>query len=68
MLQFSDIQNEIFARNLGRKSYELKDHLGNVRVTHSDIKMPTGTPAQPFEVDLYYKNRVFYFLNSFKKF
>lgn len=23
-----------------------------MRVTHSDIKMPTGTPVQPFEVDL----------------
>ncbi len=47
-----DVQNNIFKRQLGKKSYELKDHLGNVRVTHSDIKMPTGTPAQPFMVDL----------------
>ncbi len=52
MLQFLDIRNGIFSRQLGKKSYELKDHLGNVRTTFSDIKMPTGTPSQPFEVDL----------------
>jgi hypothetical protein len=27
-----------YTRNLGLKQYELKDHLGNVRVTISDIK------------------------------
>lgn len=47
-----DIKNGIFSRQLGRKAYELKDHLGNVRTTFSDIKMPTGTPSQPFRVDL----------------
>jgi hypothetical protein len=52
LLQFLDIRNGIFSRQLGKKSYELKDHLGNVRTTFSDIKMPTGTPSQPFEVDL----------------
>jgi RHS repeat-associated protein len=54
-----DVQNNIFKRQLGKKSYELKDHLGNVRVTHSDIKMPTGTPAQPFRVDLLSKSEYY---------
>ena len=35
--------NSIFSCQLGKKAYELKDHLGNIRVTHSDIKMPTDT-------------------------
>jgi hypothetical protein len=54
-----DVQNNIFKRQLGKKSYELKDHLGNVRVTFSDIKMPTGTPAQPFRVDLLSKSEYY---------
>ncbi len=54
-----DIKNNIFARSLGNKAYELKDHLGNVRVTFSDIKMPTGYPSQPFTVDLLSKNEYF---------
>ena len=33
-----DIRNNIFSRQLGKKLYELKDHLGNERVTFSDIK------------------------------
>ncbi len=47
-----DIKDNKFKRQLGKKSYELKDHLGNVRVTFSDIKMPTGSGLQPFRVDL----------------
>ncbi len=35
----SDITNNIFSHQLGKKSYELKDHLGNVRVTFSDVKI-----------------------------
>jgi hypothetical protein len=54
-----DIKDNKFKRQLGKKSYELKDHLGNVRVTHSDIKMPTGTPAQPFRVDLLSKSEYY---------
>ena len=54
-----NIKNDIFSRQLGKKAYELKDHLGNVRVTHSDIKMPTGTPAQPFRVDLLSKSEYY---------
>lgn len=34
----NDIKDNKFSRQLGKKSYELKDHLGNVRVTFSDIK------------------------------
>lgn len=35
-----DIKDNKFKRQLGKKAYDLKDHLGNVRATHSDIKMP----------------------------
>jgi len=48
----SDIKNNLFSRQLGKKAYELKDHIGNVRVTFSDIKMLTGSLSQPFTVDL----------------
>ncbi len=37
---------------LDKKEYELKDHLGNVRVTIGDYKIPTATRGQvPFVVD-----------------
>jgi hypothetical protein len=55
----NDIKDNKFSRQLGSKAYELKDHLGNVRVTHSDIKMPTGTPVQPFRVDLLTKSEYY---------
>lgn len=60
-----DITNKIFKRQLGNKAYELKDHLGNVRVTFSDIKMPTISPnppynrTQPFRVDLLSKSEYY---------
>ncbi|MFY8161421.1 MAG: hypothetical protein ACOVNU_08835 [Candidatus Kapaibacteriota bacterium] len=47
-----DIKDNKFKRQLGKKSYELKDHLGNVKTTFSDIKMPTTPYTTPFEVDL----------------
>jgi hypothetical protein len=54
-----DVKNSIFSRQLGKKAYELKDHLGNVRVTHSDVKMPTGSGLQPFRVDLLSKSEYY---------
>jgi RHS repeat-associated protein len=33
-------ETTLFARNIGHKEYELKDHLGNVRALVSDIKEP----------------------------
>jgi len=35
----------IFTRWLDKRQYELKDHLGNVRVVISDRKEPQGTPG-----------------------
>lgn len=35
--------------------------MGNVRVTHSDIKMPTGSGSQPFMVDLLSKSEYYPF-------
>jgi len=52
-----DIRNNIFSRQLGKKAYELKDHLGNVRVTFSDVKMPTANDT--FTVDLLIKNEYY---------
>jgi len=34
------IENTLFSRYIGQKSYELSDHLNNVRVAISDIKLP----------------------------
>ena len=51
-----DVQNNIFSRQLGKKAYELKDHLGNVRATFSDIKMPKTPSNGTYEVDLLSKS------------
>ncbi|MCX6145911.1 MAG: hypothetical protein NTW25_01485, partial [Candidatus Kapabacteria bacterium] len=37
----SDVTNKNFFRILDKKQYELKDHLGNVRVAIGDMKIPT---------------------------
>ncbi len=48
----TDVINKNFFRILAKKEYELKDHLGNVRVAIGDMKIPTGTRGQaPFVVD-----------------
>lgn len=49
---YGAFQDTLVARTMGMKTYELTDHLGNVRATISDIKLPTGTPgAGPFKAD-----------------
>lgn len=40
-----------FSREIREKSYELKDHLGNVRVTYSDLKRIKTSPSG-FALDL----------------
>lgn len=46
-------QDSVYVRRIGHKIYELTDHLGNVSVTISDIKLPLNTPGQmPFGVDM----------------
>ncbi len=40
----NESRGNAYARNVGYKSYELKDHLGNVRATVSDCKI--GGPSQ----------------------
>lgn len=35
----------LYARNLKEKAYELKDHLGDVRVVVSDLKLSTSNPV-----------------------
>ena len=54
-----DIRNNIFSRQLGKKAYELKDHLGNVRTTFSDIKMPKVPFNGTYEVDLLSKSEYY---------
>ncbi|MCX6147484.1 MAG: hypothetical protein NTW25_09595 [Candidatus Kapabacteria bacterium] len=47
-----DVNKKNFKRILDKKQYELKDHLGNVRVAIGDMKIPTGTRGvAPFVVD-----------------
>ena len=47
---------QVFAREVGRKQYELNDHLGNVRVVISDYKEQASTSPgwglPPFSADL----------------
>ena len=57
-LKINSILFNQFKRQLGKKAYELKDHLGNVRITHSDIKMPKTPPNGTFEVDLLSKKNI----------
>ena len=52
----NDIKDNKFSRQLGNKAYELKDHLGNVRATFSDIKMPKTPSNGTYEVDLLSKS------------
>ncbi|MCX6146891.1 MAG: hypothetical protein NTW25_06520 [Candidatus Kapabacteria bacterium] len=48
----SDVTNKNFFRILDKKQYELKDHLGNVRVAIGDMKIPTAVRGvAPFVVD-----------------
>lgn len=47
MLRAMELGDDVYARVLGNKRYELKDHLGNVRVTLSDRKLSTIVGAKP---------------------
>lgn len=51
--------NNIFSLQFGNEANELKDHLGNVRVTFSDIKMPKVPFNGTFEVDLLSKSEYY---------
>src|SRR5690606_16810173 len=41
-----DSVEAVFVRELGKKEYELKDHLGNVRVVVSDVKEASETRGE----------------------
>jgi RHS repeat-associated protein len=45
-------QGSLYSRELDFKRYELKDHLGNVRVVISDVKEPTDDDYDQFTADL----------------
>ncbi len=48
----NDVTKKNFFRILDKKQYELKDHLGNVRVAIGDMKIPTAVRGvAPFVVD-----------------
>jgi hypothetical protein len=52
----NDVINKNFFRTMDKKQYELKDHLGNVRATIGDYKMPANDATStrgvaPFFVD-----------------
>lgn len=57
--------NDVFARSLRKKQYELKDHLGNVRVVISDLKqddnMGTGSGPGPWTADVLAWNNYYAF-------
>jgi hypothetical protein len=57
-----DIKDNKFKRQLGNKSYELKDHLGNVRTTFFDIKVPTGSGSQTFSLSKHQRLNFLLFL------
>jgi RHS repeat-associated protein len=46
------VSDTIFTRILTMKEYELKDHLGNVTVVISDLKIATTGGGAPFGVDV----------------
>ncbi len=57
---------EVFTRVLDEKVYELKDHLGNVRVVISDVKLNGGAPGaesgqRPYMADLRSYNNYYAF-------
>ncbi|MBK9249763.1 MAG: hypothetical protein IPM69_17065 [Ignavibacteria bacterium] len=60
LIRYNDINNDLvsttetmFKRTLGLKQYELKDHLGNVRVVLGDKKIRTGTGlTYPFKPEV----------------
>ena len=48
-----DLANgDIYVRQLTHKRYEMKDHLGNVRVVISDLKAAPSGRAGPWEADI----------------
>jgi len=60
-LKFDD---SLFTRRLRYREYELKDHLGNVRVTFSDPKLqpqPSIPPTDSFRLDLLSVNNYYPF-------
>ncbi len=57
-----DTEGPVFRRRAGRKAYELKDHLGNVRVIVCDVKNPTVTLGEaPFAADVLAVNNYYPF-------
>lgn len=47
------VPTEIYTREVGRKHYELNDHLGNARMIIGDVKLPISTPGMaPFKADV----------------
>ncbi|HBS86935.1 MAG: hypothetical protein A2W91_12965 [Bacteroidetes bacterium GWF2_38_335] len=58
------VEDNLFARYVGFKNYELNDHLGNVRVTFFDYKVPqdtTGNDPREFTTDLISQNNYYPF-------
>ncbi|MCE2504178.1 MAG: hypothetical protein J4G05_09010 [Chlorobi bacterium] len=46
------VEPTVFTRILGEKEYEMKDHLGNVRVVISDLKAAPSGGRGPWEADI----------------
>ncbi len=56
------VPDSVFTRKLHRRLYELKDHLGNVRMVVWDRKEPTGTlGSPPYRVDVAQMNNPYPF-------
>lgn len=51
-LEQKPIPTEYFTRDIRRKHYEFKDHLGNVRLTYSDLKLINLGTTTDFALDL----------------